>query len=1295
MNQIDYRAAVILIATLLLLFSIQNFAQCPSASLSFNSNNSLCAGDQLQLTASFILPVGCTLAPGTPYVWSGPSAPGPTSGSQININIASEGSYTVAVQVVNDVTDPTLPTCPCNNDPLVPVSSPASNTVTVNPTPSPPISLTETICPGAEATFTAQSGGAGTNGYFYWYDGPAITDNLVFTGNPFVTGATFSNQTYYVSELLGDCESGRSVANVVVLPLTPPGVSPSNSSICSGSSITLTASTGGANGTFNWYADQSGADLLFVGSQFNTGALASSTSYWVSETAGDCETGLVQVNVSVSPIVNPTVTSPSTCVGASAIVEATSGGANGVFHWYNDASGANLLYIGNPYITPPLFANSSFWVKEVSGNCESGLVQANINTVATGISNPSVTSPSICVGSSASVLASSGGANGQFYWYDNAAGTNLIFIGNPYTTPILTSNESYWVREVAGDCVSALVQANVTTNVVIPEPIIADVEICENESAQLQATTGGGNGDFYWYNSDAVGTLLGVGHIFNTPPLTNSASYWVLERVGDCQSEREEIVVTVHQNPANPATVGDDICPNSTAQLTANGSGTINWYDAQIGGMLIFVGANYTTPTLFQSTIFYAQVLNPVTTCVSERIPVVANVSPAVISPSSPANVQICFGENATLSATGTGTPNNEIRWYAQPVGGVPFQVNTMLPATVSFSTPQLFTTTNVYVAEYDQTTDCESERTAIRIEVNSIPPQPSITDPEVCENSSITINAPGTGVYKWYDAMNGGNLLYTGLSYSTPALTSTTSFYVSELADGCESPRETVTVSVDANPASSTVSNNGPLCEHDALQLSASNISGVNYNWTGPNGFTSSLQNPLINDVLESDHQGFYSLFVTDASTGCNSDSTVTYVEISTVPQTITLQSNGILCEGDVLVLATNEVSGAGYNWTAPDGSALSTSVPELIIANATISDAGSYSVDLSVGGCTSPTASATVQINTKPDAPQASNNSPVCENEILNLNASSIPGAIYLWTGPNGFSSNQQNIQIDGAGITDAGNYSVIVSANGCLSDSNSTTVVVNSLPSLPSNISSNSPVCEGLDLELNSAPVSDVIYRWTGPNGFSSAEQNPVLEGVKEADHQGFYSLTITDTTSGCSSIPDEILVDIFAAPVAGAGNDVTIIQGESAQLFATGGSDYNWSPGDWLDDAGIPNPLATPPAGVHSYEVNVSDGKCSSIDSVTITVESRFDLVVYEVFSPNGDGANDTWVIDFIENISNYEIVVFDRGGEDVFNSSEYVNDWDGTYQGKELPEGPYWYVIRTEDKEYKGGVSIIR
>lgn len=109
---------------------------------------------------------------------------------------------------------------------------------------------------------------------------------------------------------------------------------------------------------------------------------------------------------------------------------------------------------------------------------------------------------------------------------------------------------------------------------------------------------------------------------------------------------------------------------------------------------------------------------------------------------------------------------------------------------------------------------------------------------------------------------------------------------------------------------------------------------------------------------------------------------------------------------------------------------------------------------------------------------------------------------------------------------------------------------------------------------------------------------------------------------------------------------------------------------------------------------SYSAEIKKGGCPSTKTFTIVVNDREGVAT--IITPNGDGFNDTWKIFHINNHTPCKVSVFTRDGKEVFSSNNYNNDWGGTYQGKPLPEGTYYYVLSCESGLVrKGALNIIR
>jgi gliding motility-associated-like protein len=213
-------------------------------------------------------------------------------------------------------------------------------------------------------------------------------------------------------------------------------------------------------------------------------------------------------------------------------------------------------------------------------------------------------------------------------------------------------------------------------------------------------------------------------------------------------------------------------------------------------------------------------------------------------------------------------------------------------------------------------------------------------------------------------------------------------------------------------------------------------------------------------------------------------------------------------------------------------------------------------------------------------------------------------------------------------------------------------------------------------------------------TGGSGSSTAPvPSTVLAGTLR-----YY---VTQQLPGeCESDRTEVLVRVNPLPVAKAGLDKQIFEGERVVLngVATGNNvSILWTPPLGLNSTTVATPTASPQqTTLYTITVTSADN-CESSDDVLVTILKP--LVIPNVFSPNGDGVNDRWIIKYIEQYPDCVVEVFNRYGARLFERIGYSssNAWDGTQNGNPVPIGPYYYVIRINNtaKPLAGVISIVR
>jgi gliding motility-associated-like protein len=236
----------------------------------------------------------------------------------------------------------------------------------------------------------------------------------------------------------------------------------------------------------------------------------------------------------------------------------------------------------------------------------------------------------------------------------------------------------------------------------------------------------------------------------------------------------------------------------------------------------------------------------------------------------------------------------------------------------------------------------------------------------------------------------------------------------------------------------------------------------------------------------------------------------------------------------------------------------------------------------------------------------------------------------------------------------------------------------------------------VCTYLDSAQVGLPTNppSYLYSWSPTTGLDCS--TCPLTYAKPSTNTTY---TLTVTNGACQNI-SQVAITVIPPPVVSTVSPVTIQEGQSVLLNVTGLSNsFQWQPNTTLTNFNSATPEASPTTTT-TYTVfgKAADG-CYGIDSVTVNVEADSNLFIYNTFTPNGDGINDTWFIGNIGLFPNNEVAIFNRYGAQMYHANAYDNlktVWDGTILGTPVPDATYYYVIYTgTGKTYRGSVTIIR
>ncbi len=394
------------------------------------------------------------------------------------------------------------------------------------------------------------------------------------------------------------------------------------------------------------------------------------------------------------------------------------------------------------------------------------------------------------------------------------------------------------------------------------------------------------------------------------------------------------------------------------------------------------------------------------------------------------------------------------------------------------------------------------------------------------------------------------------------------------------------------------TAGSNSPVCATGNLLLTASTVPGASYSWTGPNGYTSLLQNPTIANVA-ANRSGTYT--VTASVNGCTATSSVA-VTVNALPNAAVSPVAIAICAGQSITL--NASGGTSYLWSPATGLSSAT------VASPTASPTAStiYTVTVTnAAGCQS-TAQSTVTVRATPVL-TVSGNVTICAGNSTTLSASGAQS--YSWSPNTGLTNPNSATPI--ASPTTTTTYTVTGTNGGGCSDMATVTVTVEPLPTPTAG--PDRVLCSGQPAQLGAAPVAGLVYSWspgTGLSSTTSAQPTIMLTNTGTAPRLTVYTLTAVSPT-GCVG-SSTVRVTVNPAVTANAGPAQAFCSGGSAQLggaAAVAGYTYSWSPATGLSSATVAQPIltltnATGAPITTTYTLTASSNGCSGTSTVAVTV-----------------------------------------------------------------------------------------
>ncbi|MFN8206367.1 MAG: gliding motility-associated C-terminal domain-containing protein [Bacteroidales bacterium] len=1137
-----------------------------------------------------------------------------------------------------------------------------SDTLLVTVNALPPVATTvlgDTICEGAFGQVTLLA------------TPPGISYSL-FIGNtqigsyvPSLGGGTISlsdpagpviTQLYSVHALNTEtaCKSTlTNTASILVQPVPFATLQVTDSAICSGTSVTFTAS-GGNQFIFsrNDIIVQSGPSPTYSANNFADGDhIRIFTNYTGSACYDTSRT--VTMQVSSKPVAGIAASGTDICAGEQ-VTFTGSGGEQ--YDFYRNGSLVQSS-TQNQWKSFDLQNNDQVQLitSMLSSGCSdtSNLVMMTVHAVPAVLL--SVSDSAICGGTPVSFTASGGF---QYVFTRNGAivqsGTNPIYSADNF------SNGDK-IRVLANYSGTTCYDTSRTVTMQVSSKPVAGIaasgtDICAGE--QVTFTGSGGEQYDFYRNGSLVQSSTQTE--WKSSGLQNNDRVQLITSMlsSGCSDTSSLVMMTVQTVPIAELSVSDSsVCTGSLVSFTTSGGVS---YEFLRNGMVVQSGTGivYESDAFVNGDVIGLIAYSEGKTCSDTAQPIHLLMEAKPVAGLLADATSLCSGETVQFTASGGSYYEFYLNGTLQYSG-----------VSSGWSSGSLADQDLVYARVYASAGGCSESSDVLSLTVYETPVASLVaSSPVACSGIPLTYDA--TGGTEWAFYLNGNKVQEGADSHWTLADPSTGDqiwVIASTQAGMCADTSSPVEVQVYPTPDVQALTGEDTLCSQTQLEISCSGA--TNYSlWV--NGEQASL--PSASEQIEwTVPEGTYLLSVIGTtSDGCSDTSELLTIEGLPAPAKPVIVADGPLefIEDDSVQLSAP--FSAAYLWS-------DNSTSSYIIVKTT----GDFSVQVfNELGCGSPVSDpVNIRVSSFLSKPvvSLSGATAFCEGGSVDLSSSS--GDLYEWSD----GSTGRILQ-----VTASGSYSVVVKdLLGHISPrSDEVTVEVYPVP-LAAITDSGDVSCFGgsdgtatVEVAGGTGPYT---YLWSNGQDLSVATQLPA----------GAAMVTVTDA----NACKDEVSLTIHQPSEIKLSGSVTNPacpdnQDGAISLSITGGSapyTVEWQP------AGTDTLLSGLDAG--AFRVTVTDTRgCKSTDEWNLSYVSEYCLRLYEMFTPNGDLINDLWEIDGADAYPEMVIEIFDRWGKRVFYSRGY-KPWDGRSEGRDLPMDSYHYVISPGKgrEPIIGNVTIVR
>ena len=1138
-----------------------------SPSVSLTGNTTICSGTSTTIASSFGNVNGTTL-----YELQINGGTFTTMASQAALisalsNVAPTSTTTYKVRVTNAPCSPVL-----------------SNTITVNvdaATIAGTLTANNTQCSPASGTLSISGNVGAVQQWEYSTDGGSswtVSASNATTYN--YTGITTTTM-YRAMVKSGVCNSAYTNSVTITVILSPTATLAGNTTICSGSTATITTSFGNVNGTTLYELQINGGTFTTMASQaalitaLTNISPAVTSTYKVRVTNAPCASVLsntITVNVDAATVAGTLSASNTLCAPASGTLS-ISGSVGLVQQWEYSTDGGSTWTVSassaTTYNYSAITSTTMYRALVKSGVCNTQYT--NVITI-TVIPVPTVTltgNTTICQGSTTTILTSFANVSaatlfelqvngGSFTSY--ASQTALV---NALTNIAPSATTTYKVRITNAPCASVL-SNTITINVdptTVAGTLSASNTLCSPASGTLSISGSVGTVQQWEYSMDGGATWTvsaSNSSTYNYTTLTSTTKYRALVKSGTCASAYTNIVtITVITSPSVTLSGTATICQGSTTTITASlGATDANTlYEMQVNsGGFTSMGTGATGQAALLSALanvgpattstYQVRVTNaPCNPVVSNSITITVN-SPTVGGVITPASTTVCASTNGATLTLGSFN-GNVIQWEYTTDGGLNWNV---IASTSTSRAYNNLTTTTQYRALVKNGVCATQYSSIATVNVDPVSVGGTIAgSATICggtNSGSLTLSGQVGNVIRWESSTN------SGASWTTIVNTTTnqnylnvavTTWYRAVVQSGVcsQTTSSNAIITIAPNPVadfSFTTVCFGTATTFSNLSTIATPGSITSYAWNFGNGNTSAAQNPAQTYAVA----GTYTVILTVTSNnGCTNTITKSVV-VNPLP--VSGFTNTTECLGNATTFTPNSsVTGAGNfivlrRWNFGNGTIIVSLAPT--VTN-TYTAAGTYTVtvlDSTNNGCTS-TYSKSVTVNPLPLVNFTASNeclgTAISFSNTSTISSGTISGYVWKFGDPANSTSTATSPTFT---YTASGAYQVTLVAttsNGC-KDSVTKTIVVYPNPIAGFNVANG---CLGLATSFsNTSTISSgsiTAYSWNFGDGNTSNLQNP----TNLYSLPGTYTITLTATSGNLCTNTITKTVTIFPRATVG--------------------------------------------------------------------------------------------------------------------------------------------------------------